>query len=80
MRLRHEYTMYVLKFKTNIKCAACVNTVTPFMEKIAGLKSWSVDIQNPDRILTAEVESGEVADAIQTALRAAGYSATGLPV
>ena len=71
--------MLELKFKTNIKCAACVNTVTPFMEQIAGLKSWSVDIQNPDRILTVEVESGEVADAIQTALRAAGYSATSLP-
>jgi hypothetical protein len=49
------------------------------MEQIAGLKSWSVDLQNPDRILTVEVESGEVADAIQTALRAAGYSATSLP-
>ncbi len=31
MRLRHEYTMYVLKFKTNIKCGACVAKVTPHL-------------------------------------------------
>ncbi len=70
--------MHVLKFKTNIKCAACVSTVTPFLEKVAGLKNWSVDLQSPDRILTVEFETDESEEAIQTALRAAGYSATGI--
>ena len=58
------------QFKTNIKCGACVATITPEMEKIAA-GSWQVDLTHPDRILTVESEKG--ATEIIHALETAGY-------
>jgi copper chaperone CopZ len=58
------------QFKTNVKCGACVATITPEMEKIAA-GSWQVDLSHPDRILTVESEK-ETAEIIQ-ALENAGY-------
>ena len=57
---------------------ACVNTVKPHLEKVEGLKDWSVDLQNPDRIMTAHVETGDLEEAIKTALQEAGYNATSI--
>ncbi|MCH6198528.1 heavy-metal-associated domain-containing protein [Aquiflexum sp. LQ15W] len=58
------------QFKTNVKCGACVASITPEMEKIAaGL--WQVDLTSPDRILTVESEK-ESAEIIK-ALENAGY-------
>ncbi len=60
-----------MKFKTNIKCGACVASVTPEMDKL-NLKSWSVDLTHPDRILTVE---GNVAkENVKEALQKAGYA------
>lgn len=58
------------KFKTNVKCGACLATITPEMEKIAA-GSWQVDLTHPDRILTVESEKN-AADIIK-ALESAGY-------
>lgn len=70
--------MKELKFKTNIKCMGCVNTVKPHLEKVEGLADWSVDLQNPDRVMTAQVESAELEEAVKSALQEAGYSATSI--
>lgn len=70
--------MKELKFKTNIKCMGCVNTVKPHLEKVEGLAEWSVDLQSPDRIMTANVESADIEEAIKTALQEAGYNATNI--
>lgn len=40
------------QFKTNIKCGGCVAKVTPHLNALQGVKSWKVNIQNPDKILT----------------------------
>lgn len=58
------------QFKTNVKCGACVATITPEMEKIAA-GSWQVDLTQPDRILTVESEKN-AADIIK-ALENSGY-------
>lgn len=58
------------QFKTNVKCGACVATITPEMEKIAA-GSWQVDLTNPDRILTVESDK-EPAEIIH-ALENSGY-------
>lgn len=46
-----------LNFKTTINCGNCVRTVTPFLNELEGVKSWKVDTENPDKILTVEVEN-----------------------
>lgn len=60
----------MITLKTNIKCSACVATVTPELEKLAG-KNWSVDLSDPDRILKV---GGEVTEEqVKSALERAGY-------
>ncbi|MFA7617138.1 MAG: heavy-metal-associated domain-containing protein [Weeksellaceae bacterium] len=63
--------MKVFKFKTNINCSGCVAGVTPYLNRVEDIK-WSVDIQNPDKILT--VETGEAdEEKIEKAVQKAGY-------
>jgi len=60
----------MIKLKTNIKCGACVETVTPKLNALTNTK-WKVDLSHPDRILTAEGDA--TAKDIKAALEAAGY-------
>ena len=41
-----------LQFSTTINCASCVRAVTPSLNALLGEGNWSVDTQNPDKILT----------------------------
>ena len=65
--------MNTLKFKTNIKCAGCLATVTPQLNGIAGEDNWKVDLNTPQRTLV--VESSSSAEEIITAVREAGFEA-----
>ena len=49
--------MASFEFKTNINCNGCIATVTPFLNSEIEIKSWHVDIQNPNKILTVESET-----------------------
>ena len=62
--------MKTLKFKTNVKCAACVATITPAMNQL-NLEKWEVDLEDPDRILSAEGEVNE--ERVKEALKKSGY-------
>lgn len=63
----------MIKLKTSIKCNACVETVKPYLNELP-LKSWKVDLTDPDRILTVE---GEVpVETVQAALEKAGYNSS----
>jgi copper chaperone len=64
------------KFKTNIKCAGCVATVTPFLDEAVGKDNWQVDYQNPSKILT--VKSDDAPSKVIEALEKAGYKAQSL--
>ncbi len=48
--------MHTFKFKTNIKCDACIATVTPYLDALGAIDTWKVDLQNPDRVLSIETE------------------------
>lgn len=63
--------MKTLKFKTNIKCNGCINTVTPYLDEAEFIKSWSVDLESPNRILTVNTE--EAPERITGLLQEAGY-------
>lgn len=66
--------MKTQKFKTNIKCSSCVATVKPYLNETLGEGHWQVDVQSPDKILTAETDTVTLAD-IRQSLERAGYKA-----
>jgi copper chaperone CopZ len=59
-----------IKLKTNVKCGACVATITPAMDKLKA-EHWEVDLKSADRILTVQGEA-DVAE-IMAALEQSGY-------
>ncbi|NLC87058.1 MAG: heavy-metal-associated domain-containing protein [Bacteroidales bacterium] len=61
--------MSTIKFKTNINCSNCVAKVTPFLDKKVGKELWSVDIDNPDKILTVETDDLTSDDIVKTVKR-----------
>lgn len=67
--------METQKYKTNIKCGACIATVTPFLNSIPKIDRWEVDTTSPDKTLTItandELKPAEVIEA----LNKAGYQA-----
>lgn len=65
--------MESLKFKTNIKCSGCVATVTPFLNEEVGENKWSVDTNDPSKILTVTGEGDK--DKVIQAVQKAGYKA-----
>lgn len=66
--------MEAIKFKTNIKCAACVAKVTPALNETVGENKWHVDLNDPARILTVTVTENQVR-AVPEALLKVGYKA-----
>ena len=69
------FPMKKLSFKTNIQCGNCLSKVTPKLNEQAGIQSWAVDLQDPNRTLTVETEALE-ADDIRKAVLKAGFIAT----
>jgi copper chaperone len=61
------------KFKTNIKCSACVEKVTPYLNDTVGANEWSVDLSSPQRVLTIKKDTAD--SKITESLRKAGYTA-----
>ena len=62
--------MESIKFKTDIKCMGCVAKVTPSLNTAAGVNKWSVDVNDPAKILTIsndKVSEGDVLEAIKKA-------------
>ena len=60
-----------LKFKTSINCSGCVAKVTPLLNAVEGVESWSVDTNNPDKILT--VTTALPQDSIVETVKKAGF-------
>lgn len=65
--------MEALKFKTNIKCSACVAKVTTPLNETVGEGKWNVDLNDPSRILSVEGELNEAK--MKEALEKVGYKA-----
>ena len=66
--------MKELKFKTNINCGGCVSAVTPYLDKQEGIRSWKVDTDNPDKILTIQTDNLSEREIIEK-VNKAGYTA-----
>lgn len=61
--------MKTYRFKTNINCGGCVNGVTPFLNKIAGIH-WKVDTDNPDKILSVETDQADEEEIVRMVKKA----------
>lgn len=62
------------KFKTNINCNNCLNSVTPFLNQEMDIEEWQVDLSHPDRILSASLEEDD-ASLVINAIEKAGFKA-----
>lgn len=60
------------KFKTNINCGNCIQSVTPFLNALDNIDLWKVDTDNPSKILSVELEDDNVT-AVIDAVKKAGY-------
>lgn len=58
--------MEKLQFKTNINCGNCIKTITPFLDEVAAIEQWTVDTDNPSKILTVEGKDATAALVIET--------------
>ncbi|MFZ9755936.1 MAG: heavy-metal-associated domain-containing protein [Bacteroidia bacterium] len=61
------------QFKTNINCGNCIASVTPFLNQIDEIESWKVDTDNPQKILSVELEDGVDAQIIVETVSKAGF-------
>ncbi len=63
----------IFKFKTNINCKNCISKVKPFLDKVEGMDNWSVDTDNPNKILTTEVSNTTNQQQIIDAVESIGF-------
>lgn len=62
-------------FKTNLRCAGCVNKVKPLLDQLPGVVSWEVDLVSADKILMIKTDIAKPSEII-TAFKNAGYICT----
>jgi copper chaperone CopZ len=60
-------------YKTNINCGGCIASVTPALNQIDEIESWSVDTENPEKILSVELENDTDSQCIIDAVSSAGF-------
>lgn len=70
--------MHTKLFATNLKCSGCVAAVTPFLNQVAGVGNWKVNLETADKVVTVEGDDIKAEEVIQ-AIKDAGYSANLLP-
>ncbi|HLS71608.1 MAG TPA: heavy-metal-associated domain-containing protein [Chitinophagaceae bacterium] len=64
--------MSTLNFKSNIKCAACVEKVKPVLDTNTSISKWDVDLKDPERTLSIEAENLDIEN-LKTELEKVGY-------
>jgi copper chaperone len=67
--------MHTLKFKTNIKCDACIQKVTPSLNGLKKIENWKVDVSHTDKILSIETEEALNPKEVIMLLDQVGYHA-----
>lgn len=64
--------MKTVKFKTNINCGGCINSVTPFLNDLDNVDAWKVDTENPDKILEVTLDD-QNEKTVEEAVKKAGF-------
>ena len=69
--------MNTYQFTTNIQCADCLEKVKPYLESNNEIRSWHIDINDKNKILT--IETNKLSSEIVTEIiKNAGYNAVPL--
>jgi copper chaperone len=64
--------MGTFRFKTSLKCGGCIRAITPGLESLNVIGKWSVDLDNPDKVL--EIEAPEdISESVIASVKKAGY-------
>ena len=63
--------MKTVKFKTNINCEKCLQSVTPFLNRIPSI-SWHVNTEHADKILTVESRD-PISESVIEKVKEAGF-------
>lgn len=61
-----------ITFKTNLHCGNCINAITPFLNELDNVDFWQVDLAQPNKTLTVELDDDD-ADSVIAAVSKAGY-------
>ena len=61
-----------VKFKTNINCGSCINSVTPYLNEVDNIDLWKVDTDNPNKILEVELDDDNT-ETVINAVKKAGF-------
>lgn len=64
--------METLKFKTSLKCGGCIKAITPGLDSMKTIEKWSVDLENPDKVLEVQA-SEDISDLVIESVKKAGY-------
>lgn len=65
--------MSTFQFKTTINCGSCIKSVTPYLNELDNVDTWKVDTENPDKILTVELDDENVSSVLD-AVKKAGFN------
>lgn len=66
---------FMKSYQTDIKCGGCLAKVAPHLNEEFGQGNWKVDIHDPRKVLTIELEA-EIDDSeVQQAVSKAGFYA-----
>lgn len=64
--------METYKFKTSLKCAGCLKTITPILNDIKEIEYWEVHLEDENKILEIEAAS-DISEAVTDAIKKAGF-------
>jgi copper chaperone CopZ len=64
--------MKSIQFKTNINCGNCVRSVSGFLNDVENIKTWEVNTDVADKILTTNGDNITVEEVIE-AVEDAGF-------
>lgn len=67
-----------ITFKTTLRCADCVATITPYLDGVIGAGNWAVDMEHPEKLVTVFVSDPGHTIKVQAAFERAGYEAVPL--
>jgi len=59
-----------VKFKTNINCNSCVQSVTPFLNELDNVDDWKVALESTNKVLEVNLDDENdqtVIDAVKNA-------------
>lgn len=62
-----------LSFNTNINCGGCIAGVKPVLDNLKGVIKWSVDTDDPSKILSLDTDDSLEAADIRAAVQSRGF-------